>query len=68
MQRFSEVGDLGAPHRFISGSSRVSKSVAGFREKEAPRSRFLKSPEGSKSMAGATKVIIRVNATFATYL
>ena len=53
--------EFGAHAGFLFGSSRGLQkcgrryTLDTFREKQAPRSRFLKSPKGSKSMAGMTK-------------
>ena len=45
------------PFRVSRGLQKCGRryTLDTFREKQAPRSRFLKSPKGSKSMAGMTK-------------
>ena len=68
MQRSSSVGDFDAFHVGKFGSSQGLQkcgrryTLDTFRKKRVLKSRFLKSPEGSKSMAGVAKVIMRVNS------
>ena len=68
MQKFDEIGDFDAFHVGKFGSSQGLQkcgrryTLDTFRKKRVLKSRFFKSPEGSKSMAGVAKVIIRVNA------